>query len=688
MKEELIGVLNNKLKSVNLDIEALTKLNDKIALEQSDLSYVKGILDLFRDGEGYNVLNFVKLSSDDFTKILSITNDLGEMFNTSSCNYDGLIYLINGINNGISLSLTLEQENAINYLIQSVEGVSYNHEGTIDGLLLAKSQFKIDDVNVLNEQRNIYENIIDNLNNDKYVTDLDYVEEAIAFDNLDTTKTIDILKYLLKYNADIYQSGSKYETKFDEVSNINYNDFVVPNEDIKENEEISFDDHNDNDFHLPEFNNIEDEMKEDITYKPTDKEIEEIISNQLNNNESEYSDKEIKINEDLSDISNDKDYEEYNIPSVDETISISPVVEATSTREVQRLFAEYNVSFSDSELNELTVGNIDSYREVLSLLKENGLLGEFVKNKDLFKNALLNSDSEVINEVLKIVKNELSVDEDDYHITLQIAINTIPSIFVKENGNYDNFVSNIQTFKELGINLVNLFDFSKEVLIVDHDTILNNYSIVKNYNINLDYHNVKYMLVLPNINEKIDYYVESVYPDRTKNNEKFDGITYINNYPNKLNNVSSETIKRLRYSSENSKKVFGSKPNSLAGEITNLKVNVLNIPADYLDSFFNNDFDVITLDEVREYTKLCQNSSNISNFTDELASLEEFHNGLRYTINGINISYNKVIHNYNTLRSYGIGKRKALLFAVCYNLVITKEEYDKLKELLEERDGE
>ena len=118
-----------------------------------------------------------------------------------------------------------------------------------------------------------------------------------------------------------------------------------------------------------------------------------------------------------------------------------------------------------------------------------------------------------------------------------------------------------------------------------------------------------------------------------------------------------------------------------------MKVNVLEISPEYTNRFFDNKFDIITLDEVREYTKLCRNSSNIGNFTDELSFLEKYHNGLRYTIGEINISYNKVIRGYNTLRSYGIDKKKALLFAVCYNLVITKEEYNKLNDLLERIGG-
>ena len=57
------------------------------------------------------------------------------------------------------------------------------------------------------------------------------------------------------------------------------------------------------------------------------------------------------------------------------------------------------------------------------------------------------------------------------------------------------------------------------------------------------------------------------------------------------------------------------------------------------------------------------------------------------TIDGINVSYNKVVRNYNILRSYGIDAKKALQFAVCYNLVITKDEYNKLNDLLDKIGG-
>ena len=734
MKEELIRVLNTKLDNIKVNIESLTELNSKIDTENGKLSYINGILDNFREDNSYNVLKFTNLSKEDFDNTMDILDsNIKEMFNTNSCNYDGLIYLINGINNGVSLSLTLEQENAINYYIQGMEGKVEEYEAVMDGLMLVKGRFEIDDLNILNEKEKTYENIVKKIENDNYVSETDEILEAINFNELKDEETIEMLIYLLKYNATIHGEKKDTVTIKEEEPQIEFEE-PISNEVLEENKGYE-------EFHFPEFESIETNVvdnteKEDEVVLPSienNESKEDIILPNESGDENVFTPPEVSeenvdvqpfpvidplpiddstvgavnnpVTSEIEENIQAGDYEEYNIPIEDnktednnqndlEITSVETsnptqevVEEKISTRELKRLFKEFGVKH-ENNLEDLLIGNIDNYHNILSFLKNNNLLSEFEKNEKLFTEVLTCSTEEELVDIVNIIKNELSVDEDDYKMTLNIAINTIPSIFVKDGGNYENFVRNVKMFKDMGINLISLFDFSKEVFVADHNNLLKNYSVVKNYNINLDYKNLKYMLLLPNIGEKLDFYVESVYQDRTKNNEKFDGITYINNYPNKLNTVQSETIKRLRYSSENSKKVFGNKPNSLAGEISNLKVNVLDISPDYMNKFFDNKFDSLSSDEVREYTKLCRNSSNIGNFTSELATLEEYHNGLRYTINNINVSYNKVVRNYNTLRSYGIDRKKALLFSVCYNLVITVDEYNMIKKVLEERDGE
>ena len=744
MKDELLRVLNNKLDDITKDINSLEELNGKIEKENEELVYVRRILKQFSENEEYDVLNFVKLSKTDFEHVLDITNnDSRNIFNTNGCNYEGLIYLINGIKSGVSLSLTDEQRSGIEYLIRGLSEKEEEKEAVIDGLQLVKSRFEVSDVDALKGEEKTYQTIIDKLNNEDYLSETDKISEAMKYSKLDDNDVIKILSFVLEYNYSVYKKNrfkpSVEEKKEEQITDYNFapyeakesdfenaetkeevveapsneynfkpldtttielekEDVVVPPEETEEEKEISFE--------IPSYEEpkeevsyiepmaeiSEEENKEDLditennsSFVPnfdvnedgheefgvnTDNVVSELEETEVHE-ETEENKYEPLVDNDFKDVVSNEDYEEEN---------------KTSTRELQRLFAEYNLS-DELNGNELLEGNVNNYRETLEVLRENKILDDFVINKELFHEILLYSGKEEIDEVLKIIKNDLSVDEDDYKITLAIAINTIPTIFIKDGGSYDNFVRNTKLFKEMGINLVNLFDFSKEVFIVVNERIVNNYEIVKKYNVNIDYKNAKYYLVLPNIAERMDYYVESVYPDATKEDEVFDGINYINNYAVKLNNVCDLIIKRLRFASENKHRVFGSKPNSLTGEITNLKVNALDLGEDYLNKFFNNEFDGITFEETREFVKLIRNSSNVGNYADELSGLDKYRDSLRYVINGINVSYNKVIRNYNILRSYGIDARKALHFAVCYNLVITKEEYQSLKKVIDELGG-
>ena len=122
MNEELLKVLNVKLESVNNNIDALNNINGMLDREYENLDYVEKILGIFDDGRNqYDIIKFSGLKREDFDKVMTLMpSDVSSKFSTTSCNYDGLIYLIDGINNGISLALTEEQEDAIKYMLNGV----------------------------------------------------------------------------------------------------------------------------------------------------------------------------------------------------------------------------------------------------------------------------------------------------------------------------------------------------------------------------------------------------------------------------------------------------------------------------------------------------------------------------------------------------------------------------------------
>ncbi len=763
MKEELIRVLNYKLNDIVSDINSLVDLNNKIDEEKEKSSFVAKILDIFGNDE---IMNFVKIPKEDFNRVEELIEEVKNVFGSDSCNYDGLVYLINGINNGVSLTLTNEQKDGINFLISALKDKKKDLDSAIDGYTLVKSRYEINDVDELTKKKDEYQEVVNGINSGNYLKDTEVLLESIKFSNLSPENTVDLLEYVLKYNADLYKEGKpviedkkeeitvsepeeeKVEDKVEEVQeeekdepelnefhfnqvdndslfdlpNIkfddeeektdevkeeqednkeevndyipDYNEYPVyegPKEDevtipdelsyVPENDEVSVTDEHieinpaeEYDFHeeVEETNEPIEESIEEPVVEPVEEKVEEPVEEQVSEPEEPP-----VIDNDFQDVvSGNEDYDGYE-KSVEE--------EKTSTREFQKIFSKYGIE-ENTILNELIDGDINEYQNVLDTLKDNDVLNSFKTNRELLVETLLYSNSDVVDKVLKIVKEDLSVDDEDYEITLKILINTMPSVFVNEGGNYNNFVKNVELFKNLGINLINLFDFSKEVFIADHELVEKNVDVINKYGFEITFKNAKYFLLIPNIADKLDYYIESVYLDKEKN-ETFDGVEYIKGYAAKLNVVTDETIKRLRYASENGKKVFGTKPGSLTGEITNLKVNALDISGDYMNKFFDNEFASLTGDEVREYVKLVHNSSNVGDYSDELDKLNQYRDGLRYNIDGIRVSYNKVVRNYSILRSYGIDSKKALQFAVCYNLVITKEEYDKLNDLLDKIGG-
>ena len=702
MRDELLNVLEGKLDSIKKNIESLDLINSRLNEEEDNLSYVDGILKLFKEDDEYNINNFSKLERDDFDTCIGLVPETTkEKFETNSCNYDGLVYIINGINNGISLVLTEEQESAIQLLINGLSDKRIDYQARIEGINLAKSRLEVSDMKVLNNNRDKYETILDELDKNEYVSETEDVLTAINYANLEQDKTVDVLSYLLKYNADIYSSGKppKEEkevfTKVEEEIN---NEEVELEQEVNELPEVPEEVPTEEEAPSEEPLEVEipEEKEEDeepeVETKEEHQEVPADIQDEINNlteatEETPDEEKTIELSGLVSD-----DTVEFTSPEIETPVEPEVEVDNDETKEINlinkeqldKVFKDYHISLDDVEGNEeLLDGDIEGYKDILNNLSNNGVISVVSKNQLLLKNILKDSDNDLLTKVFDIVRNDFSVDDDDYEETLKITFDSLPSIFVKEpTGTYENFIKNVEMFKRLNFDLINLFDFSRELLVADNDLLEKNYSLVSPYEVRVDEKNAKYLLALKDVYEKMDYYVEAVYDDKITK-KTFDGMNIIRMYPSKLDSVTDLTIKRLRYSSENSKKMFGSRENSIAGEVANLKVDVLEIPDHYFGTFFNNEFDDITNEELLSYEQMIRDNTNYEfNEDDILKELSTYRDGMRYNIEGINVSYNKVLRNYNILKDNNVDTNKALEYAVCNNLVITKDEYMKLKEVL------
>lgn len=790
MKEELIKILNLKLRQIRNNINDLNKFNEQITLEEEGLKYIEDAIGVFKAEEhGFDIYKFVDIDRETFNKLLiNLSNEVLTKFGTDSCNYDGLVYLITGINNGISLTLTQEQVDAINLFIDKLLEKENEYENLIAKLNEEKQRLAIKDLDVLKELENKYGLIIENIDDKKYVTEIDEIIEAMHYSEIDNQRVFDILSYLLKYNADIYKESSKkdevlekkdesfekidllkpFEVEDDDLNtaidkNLAFNDFKIDDEtkedsDIEDNQLPTFtsnyDDETNNSeeinstFENDELSTLEigdDEETEKNEYNPilptfgeegyyesktneednkevlgqsidvvlpeieldlptSDEELEEKINIPIEENNENALEIDEPIEDNRNNSSEDSDLNNLEFVENDKPVedasddfrdAFTSEELAENNQEIVDVFKEYNFDFNDFDdltKNILLRGKIGEYQETLAKLKEHNLLKYFQKNANILSQMVLYSNKNILDKVMEIVKNDLSLDRsDDYAVVSLIVAKSMPSIFIdSENGNYQNFIKNVEMFKRSGIDLINLFDFSREVFVGDNKLIENNYQIVNGYGLTVNAYNAKYLLLLKNISSKIDYYVEAMYKDNSTDgiSKMFDGLEMIKLYPSKLTTVSGETLKRLRYSSENGLKVFGSKEKSLAGEITNLGGNYVDMTEEYLKSLFNNQFDIIERDEVANYLKLINTNEYVPlNEVGLLTKLSGYKVGLRYCIGNINVSANKVIRIYNILINNGVDEKKALLFAICYNLTITETEYERIKAIVNSMGG-
>ena len=111
MQDKLASLLKIKIDAINRNIENLNYLNGELEKNNESLEYIDDKIKLF---ESDNILNFDKIDKSDFDRVLLIIDSkVSDIFQDKSCNYQGIMYIIQGIRQGISLSLTSNQTNAI-----------------------------------------------------------------------------------------------------------------------------------------------------------------------------------------------------------------------------------------------------------------------------------------------------------------------------------------------------------------------------------------------------------------------------------------------------------------------------------------------------------------------------------------------------------------------------------------------
>lgn len=759
MQDKLINLLEIKIEAIEKNIDNLNYLNNELSRNQDDLEYISEELNVFNDND---VLEFDKILIDDFKKILEMIDPKGkEIFENKTCNYQGIMYIIKGIRDGISLELTTEQTNAILELIELMKTKKEELKNIIKDLLSNKEKLPETDMEKLELSLNTYKEIIANLKENKYLTEIEEVIDALDFSSITMEEKIDIFAYILKYNRDIYKSNNNSKENKDD----SYDFDEVKVSDLKEPEFFTEDD-----FKLPkvseinnkvEENKINDNLDLEEIIKKIDERIKELdeitVEDEKESNELESSkiednklddnvvagpiqtfdlpneelkvDAEKKFNEEqdietrnilaeemfnfnnLNELKNDTRSETLNnqVDQVEESLNplenVDNSIQSNQIEEKQEGMEDFdnlentqmeNLSESKEEsLNQESnvVGsltnqveeNVNKLENIKTLLNSYQLLDTFNEYHDVMEN-ITNLDLNNLKKCLEIIQNDLSGKNDNLKNIVEVILKTLPSVFMK-NKLLNTFIDDISFYKEHNINLINLFDNYRELLIINTDILKRNYEIVKKYELELNNDNVKYLLCNVNLITNLDYYIEAIGHEKAflGKEQVFDGLDYIKKYPYKLNMISRDTLLKLRYSTDNNLRIFGSKPGILAGEVANPKVDILVLPEEYKNLYFNYEYEFIDRSEMTNLLLDIKNSTDFNLEIDEyLEKLDNAYkiNDLRYKINNLYFSRIKTIRVYNYLKTRNVLGVYALIIALTYQSVITKDEYKSIETLI------
>lgn len=751
MQDKLLKILKIKMDAINRNIDNLNYLNGELDTNNKDLEYIEKMISSLNEDD---ILSFDNISKEDFEKILSMIDpSVSEIFKDKTCNYQGIMYIIQGIRQGISLELTTAQHDAILAFLAGMKNKSFSLQDTIDSLKNSKERLPETDLTVLTNDLETYQEIVSKIEKNVYLTEVDFLVEAFDYANILIEEKVELFEFLLKYNANVYNNlnqkkelEEKEEVLDDtdikdfpyEPININLDPFELPKleedeqsdlklsdsneikEEKEENDAIDSENKNLNVFGTFQMPIISEEVLKNPNYSSTiptpTQPKEEILEIKPTSLEPEPKEEEMVISKsntiDLEDIiqridnklkemedaEKNKEAKElsFNTPIKDLDLETpisdfeEPVVkmEHATSNDYQELFIKYGLNKALELSDSVNYFELDS---MLKTLEEFSLLDKLKEKENILKRILNKNTNHDLVKVLNLIKDNLSVGEDSYQNVLEIIIEAMP-ILLSDPEVITSFAKNIDFFKEHQINLINLFDNYRELLILDHDAILENNMKIEKYALVLNNDNVKYLLYNKHILENLDYFIEAMGREKAflGKEEVFDGVEYIKKYPYKLNTARNDLLLKLRYQSENNQKIYGSKPGILAGEIANPKVDILQIPEEYKNLYFDYNYSMVDVNEIKTLLEDIKNQepTDIS-LDDTLLNLDKKYkeSELRYKINNILISRIKTIRIYNFLRSKGIASKNALLIALTYNSVIKNDEYKMLEEVVNSLEG-
>lgn len=389
-------------------------------------------------------------------------------------------------------------------------------------------------------------------------------------------------------------------------------------------------------------------------------------------------------------------------------------------REVKSIFKKYNYNFDKLDVKIqnkiLEFGVLGKIKEVLCVLYKLNIKIDEESNGYFLMSLVLASDKETIAKTIKFILNKkvpyekllkipsvfISEESDDFEKRRFNRFRILEHSVFEENrpyivGTAEGFRKNALLLEKYGLTLRNVLDRCPELLVIDSKRLHNNLEMYLEYGFPLEkkkklIDSALSALTALNFCEIVDQFIE-IHPY---------GVKYLRDNLSCVKTVESP-YDVIFYNIYYSIKVEGIE--RAFRRIISNKKEYLCVQGD-INNRFSNSYKGITNDNKREITKTIipkfKNESKYrdilnkneyrmidvdifdNEFIQKINTFSDQEEPLLYNFEGIRISKIKVLRIFNMLIKNGVvATLDSFLFAVCYNTIISDEDYKRLCSLIE-----
>ena len=476
-------------------------------------------------------------------------------------------------------------------------------------------------------------------------------------------------------------------------------------------------------YFLENFSNLikkDEESDPDILKLKKNKEEYNSLKEIINKEKFAITKKEVVLIEKLFEDDNTKESQdiiseliEYENTLYQDTISKAKKkpIEKVNEKDFIYLFKKYNYNYLELEKEYqkllITNGNIKNITEMFKILEKYEY--PTINNNYILVSILLGSSEKCITEVTEFAKENKILPKDLLEISgaliCQNDNKNTDFYSIMTTGSSIDFMRNIKTLKDNGINIDYLFKKCKSILTIPNKLLEKNLDAFKKYGFSFDYKKRGIIdpspcaLMSLNFTEIVDAFIE-INPN---------GLKYLVDNLSNLKTVSNPLALMFYniYACTNKAKTSEDGPFRKVLEENNENYQLKAIITRNRPDLHNTYYLGITEENKQEKTntitpkikgknrfdKIIKNSKEktISNsifnntYIQAINKYIDYDNALIYNFNDVRISRLKVLRIYNTLIKNGIKDSiDSFMYAITYNTIINKENYDKIYNCIKE----